>query len=444
MSLWKIAWRSIQQRSLASVLTAVSMGLGVALVVAVLVIHAVVDQSFHRGGEGYDLLVGDKGGELELVLNAVYYLRESVGSVPYSYYQEFTDGQFAAQVELAVPICMGHSFRGFPCVGTVPEMFDELTYLGVNYEFAEGKNFKAENHYDAVIGATVARETRLKLGDKFQALHGEGEGAESHQQQFNVVGILAQTGTPNDRALFVNLEGFYTIHTHERQEDQPHDGSDAHDHGDAHDHSDGHEHGDRHDHASEATEKPVTALLVRVAGRDLDRAEWTKQKQQLEREINDGLVAQAVIPLHVISKLFDGIIGNVQRILLIMAVLIVVVAGLGIMVSIYNSMSDRRHEIAVMRALGASRLTVMVVILLESILLSLGGGVLGLLLGHGLIGLLSPEIAEQTGVIVGALYFQTIELYLIPGLILLASVVGYLPAVAAYRTDVARSLSAAP
>jgi len=74
MSLWKIAWRSIQQRSLASALTAFAMGLGVALVVAVLVIHAVIDQSFKRGAQGYDLIVGAKGESIQLVLNTVFHL----------------------------------------------------------------------------------------------------------------------------------------------------------------------------------------------------------------------------------------------------------------------------------------------------------------------------------------------------------------------------------
>ena len=130
--------------------------------------------------------------------------------------------------------------------------------------------------------------------------------------------------------------------------------------------------------------------------------------------------------------------------LLLFAIMIVLVAGIGIMVSIYNSMSDRRHEIAIMRSLGASRMTVMLVILFESILLSVGGGLLGLGLGHGLIAIAGPFIAEQTGVAMGLLQFRTLELILIPGLLLLASVVGYLPAVAAYRTDVARSLQANP
>ena len=73
-------------------------------------------------------------------------------------------------------------------------------------------------------------------------------------------------------------------------------------------------------------------------------------------------------------------------VLLVLTVLIVIVAGISILVSIYNSMSERSHDIAVMRALGASRGAVMAIILVESILLSLGGGLIGMLLGHGMIG----------------------------------------------------------
>jgi putative ABC transport system permease protein len=120
-------------------------------------------------------------------------------------------------------------------------------------------------------------------------------------------------------------------------------------------------------------------------------------------------------------------------------------------------MSDRRHEIAVMRALGASRGTVMSVILLESIFLSLGGGALGWIAGHVLNAAANPWIEEQTGVSVGFLSFAPAinvlelldnegimnispELLLVPALILLAIVVGFLPAMSAYRTDVAKAL----
>jgi putative ABC transport system permease protein len=131
-------------------------------------------------------------------------------------------------------------------------------------------------------------------------------------------------------------------------------------------------------------------------------------------------------------------------VLLSLTVMIVIVAGIGILVSIYNSMSERRHEIAVIRALGAGRPKVMFIVLAESILLSLAGGLAGWIVGHALIGALNPWIVEQTGVSIGVAQFVGYELVIIPGLIVLAAVVGYLPAMAAYRTDVAKALSATP
>jgi len=177
----------------------------------------------------------------------------------------------------------------------------------------------------------------------------------------------------------------------------------------------------------------------------------------LPRVVNEGNVAQAVSPTQEIAALFEGIVSNLQKILLLLAWLIVIVAGVGVMVSIYNTMNERRREIAIMRALGASRGTVLRVVLLESVLLSLLGGLLGLALGHGLIAVISPIVLEQTGVSIGALQlgWSTYqvgdwkvdiiwELALVPLLVILASLAGFVPAMAAYRTDVARALTASP
>ena len=127
MSLWKIAWKSIQQRRLASVLTGFSMALGVALVVAVLVVHGVIEQQFSDSALGYDLIVGPKGGKLQLVLNTVYHLSQPIESLPYDFYKEFTEGEFAAWTQLAIPYCLGDSYRAgensFRVVGTTPDLF---------------------------------------------------------------------------------------------------------------------------------------------------------------------------------------------------------------------------------------------------------------------------------------------------------------------------------
>ena len=434
MSLWKVAWRSIRQRALVSTLTVVSMGLGVALVVTVLVVYGVVYQSFHRGGEGYDLIVGAKGGREQLVLNTVFYLSQPVGNIPYSFYEELIEGKYAADVETAIPVAMGHTYQGFRVVGTVPEMFTDLKYQAdKSYVFAEGENFKAENPFDAVVGATVAAKAGLTVGEQFKAVHG----GRVHKELFHVVGVLAPTSTPVDHAIFVNMQGFYDIHhsedvtPHEDEESEKGEESVKGVKGELHETHEHHAHGDDEG-------KQITAVLVCI------RQVPPGRVAVVARQINDGQVAQAVMPARVIAELFESVVGKLQWILLGMAVLTVIEAGIGIMVSIYNSMSDRRHEIAVMRALGASRSTVMVIILMESILLSLLGGAVGLLVGHGATWLCSPWIAEWTGVVVGLLQFQWMELILVPGLVILASAVGYLPAMAAYRTDVAKSLITTP
>jgi putative ABC transport system permease protein len=428
MSLWKIAWRSIQQRSLASTLTAISMALGVALVVTVLVLHDVIDQSFRRGAQGYDMIVGAKGGQLELVLSTAYNIGRPIENIPYNYYEELLPGgRFAAQVETAIPVCLGDSYEGFLVIGTLPERFTKLHYLdGRNYEFAEGRNFEVDHFYEAVIGAYVSQQTGLKIGGEMRPTHGvaeKGEAGHKHRP-FQVVGILAPTGTPLDRNVFVNMEGFYHLEGHSH-------------HSAGHDADTGSDHAD-HDHDHVDSNKPVPEDAKRVTA-VLVCTEPTAV-MTLAKQINEGATAQAALPAQVMIELLDGIVGNVQVILLLLAVLVVVVAGIGILVSIYNSMSDRRREIAIMRALGARRWTVMLVILLESILLAQGGGALGLLLGHGMIGALGPTILEYTGIAIGTLHFSWTELVLVPGLVVLAALVGYLPAVIAYRTDVAQAL----
>jgi len=443
MSLLTIAWRSIQQRRLASCLTAFSMALGVALVVTVVVVHRVVRDSFTAPAGGYHLVVGKKGSKLQLVLNTVYHLQEPIENIPYSVYTDFLPergGKYIAYAEFAIPYCLGDNYEGFRVVGTTPDMFEKLQYANQRrYEFEEGgRNFKAENFFEAVIGSGVARQTGLGVGDEFQPTHGVTEEADGHKHDaFNIVGVLKPTGTANDRALFINMEGFFLLEGHadtRKAEKEPAEGDDAAPE-DTHLHAENDHAGHSHEPLPEE-QREVTALLV--------KARNDVFANHLHNGINEGVEAQAVYPIQVVQDFFDKLVKQITTVLKWLAALIIVEAGISILVSIYNSMSDRRREIAVMRALGAGRGTVMNIVLIESILLSVGGGLAGIVLGHGLIGVLSPFIAEQTSVSISFLEFDIIELALIPTLILLAVIIGFLPAVVAYRTDVAKALTSNP
>jgi putative ABC transport system permease protein len=286
----------------------------------------------------------------------------------------------------------------------------------------------------------VAARSGLKLGDEINPTHGLGRDGHKHEG-FKVVGILKPTGTANDRAVFINIEGFYLLEGHASlpdEEEQAATGAPA-DNGQTAQAAAGPHSEEPHSHGGHVPlpieQREVTSILV-LCNSPLAP---TVLEDAFNRD-NDPL-AQSVAPAREVALLMNSIVGPVRIILLVLTVLIVIVAGVSILVSIYNSMSERSHDIAVMRALGASRGAVMAVILVESILLALGGGLLGLLLGHGMIALASPYVLERTGIALGLFEFDWQELVLIPGLIVLASLVGLLPALAAYKTDVAKALA---
>jgi putative ABC transport system permease protein len=399
------------------------------------------------------LIVGGKGGSLQLVLSTVYHIGQPLYPIPYTYYQKFLPGgEFADVTELAVPMCLGDSYESpdgtlFRVVGTTPDLFDKIQYgterdgTPKKYEFEPGgRNFEADHFFEAVVGSVVGAQAGLKLGDEINPTHGIG--AEGHKHEgFKVVGILKPTGTANDRAVFINIEGFYLLEGHASLPDEEENAAaEVTDHaaepveGEAPPQSG--EPRSEHGHTPlPIAQREVTSILV-LCNSPLGPT-------VLEAVINKGNdpVAQAVAPAREVATLLDRIVGPMRIVLLVLTVLIVIVAAISILVSIYNSMSERSHDIAVMRALGASRNAVMAIILVESILLALGGGLIGVLLGHGLIGLASPYVVERTGITLGLFEFDWQELVLIPALVVLASLVGLLPALAAYRTDVAKSLA---
>lgn len=465
MSLFAIAWKSIRQRALASSLTGLSVALGVMLMVSVLVIHGIVDRVFSQRSIGYDLIIGPKGSDLQLALKTVYRIGRSQEPLPYLYYQELAKNPLVSE---AVPFAYGDYTQegGFPIVGTTGRYF-ELPYAPRrNFRIQKGGH-KLTNPFDAIIGAQVAQQNNWKVGSEFQMVHG-GTAAESdhvHDEKFTVVAVLAPTATPNDKTVFIGIEGFYQVSGHEKpiresvQRWLEFNGQDADDEAIArtikemdlseadshagHDHG-GHDHGG-HDHGSHDVpdiQKEVSSILVltrRPPGKPLTYPSIAAP--QLRAALNESFQVQAINPMEPIRTLMENVVGNIRTVLLIMTALIIVVSGIGIFVSIYNSMADRRREIAIMRALGASRVAVFSIILAESTMLCVLGGLLGVVLGHGLVFLSAPYVEARTGLLVDPFAFEQIELVLIPGLILLASLIGFVPGLTAYRTDVSKALS---
>ena len=613
MSVWLIAWKSIRQRGLASGLTALSMAIGVALVVMVLTIYGVVAENFKSGSSlGYNMIIGARGGPLQLVLNTVFYLSRPVQTIPYEYYLAFEDakhreqvmrhsfsyqshvarnqtrqmvhqlstglpgmsglglldevtslaendfavnqmrilddGIFSLYAKMAIPICMGDTYgenSQYRVVATTPAFFNELELdvdTGRKFAFAQGRALETWNEtngvLEAVVGSTVAANEGLKLGDAIQPIHGDiGAGGHVHRTGFIVVGIMAPSGTRNDVAVFINIEGFYMMDEHRKPledervnsqkfESGPEDNlneeefqnlldqeleqrlNEGASEGPAVQSNKDAEPAEKTTGSTEAgsvvdapaqseSESPppgsadlpketepseagrsiygtplpieqreLTAILLRShdevgaslfgitnavnLGQLENEMDWTSFSPRLQQRS-----AQAVTPVAEVQSVFETFVTPVQWLILAMTVMICIVSGIGILVSIYNSMSERRQEIAVMRALGADQSTVFGIILAESVLLAAGGGVVGWVSAHLFNGVLSPWVQLQTGVELSIWDFapglrlnlglgsfhMSSELMLVPGLVVLAILVGLLPAVTAYRLDVSENLS---
>ena len=85
--------------------------------------------------------------------------------------------------------------------------------------FNEGENGEPGHGFvEAVVGSRVAEAENLSVGDTITPTHGSADG-KAHDQFF-IVGVLEPSGTPNDRAVFVNMEGFYLLDGHALPADQ--------------------------------------------------------------------------------------------------------------------------------------------------------------------------------------------------------------------------------
>jgi putative ABC transport system permease protein len=458
MSLFGIAWRTIRQRLLTSGLTALSLALGVALVVATLVIGDLVSQAFSSGsGLGYNMIVGAKGSPLQLVLNSVYLVSKPIENVPWAFYEDFlpagaradgTAGTFAGSVRTAVPICMGDYFKGFRVVGTNAAYFDRLSYgggvaLGMPpwlarllgkpttmsaprpFAFAAGRNFRDDEFFGGVLGSEVAATLGLAVGDTFSPTHGADDGLV--HDPFTVTGVLARTDTPVDRGVYVNMEGFYLQEGHAkpvegvaaRPPETPAGAGPA---------------------PLPREQREVTAVLVETISQPGLPAELAAMA--LRTRINEGRDGQAAEPIREISVLLGLFVRPLELLLLLLTTLVVIVSAIGILVSMVGSSLERSRDVAVMRALGARRSQVLATVLIEAVILALGGGLVGWVLGHGIVAAIGPMITTNAGV--SATFFSaapTAELLLVPFLIALAILAALLPALAAYRTDVAKWLA---
>ena len=415
MSLWRIAWCYLWNRKLTTLLTILSVALGVGLIYSVLTLREETRKRFEEEGQAFDIVVGAKGSPLQLVLSALYFMDVPTGNIAFSDYEALKNHE---DVAAAFPICMGDTFRGFRIEGTTPEIFGYTWTSAITgetrqpFSFASGRPF--EKPMEAVVGSAVAEAEGLELGDSFIGSHGfielpEGLGHDHSDAPYTVVGILAASGTPNDRAIFCSMDSVWNVHAHPKEED-----------------------GDHHEDHDESRE--VTAILIALESPSL--------RFQFVEYVNDSFNAMATIPIQQVANLYANILGTAKSVLLAVGYLVVVISAISVLIGLYLSIFQRKRDLAVMRALGASAYEIVSSVLIEAFLVTLLGIGVGWLLGNGVCWAIGQYLERRYGLGVGLFGLLTQEQWAAFATIALVGLLaGILPAWQAYRTDVARDLA---
>ncbi len=408
MSLWRIAWSYLWNRKLTTALTILSVALGVGLISAVLTLREETQRRFEEEGQAFDIVIGAKGNPLQLVLSTVYFLDAPTGNMDISIFNELKEHE---DVVAAFPIGMGDTYRGYRIVGTTSDLMDFTWGDRTPYALAEGRYF--EDSFEVVIGANVAEDTRLTLGSTFYGTHGfvDSPYAEVHDDHpYTVVGIMERSGSPNDRAIFCSIQDVW----------------DVHDHCDHH-----HEHGAECDHRRPHDD--ITAALIKLASPAI-RFEF---KELVNRNYN----AMAAIPIQEIQKLYEQLLGIAKLVLLAIGYLVVAISALSILIGLYMAILQRKRDLAIMRALGATRGEIFGAVIIEAFWVTLLGVGAGWLMGALVCAVLNQYLVAQVGFHVSAVHLTADLVAAYSAVILMGLIAGILPAWQAYRTDVARDLA---
>ena len=432
MTDFTIILRSLRTRLVSTVITIATVATAVSILLVLLSLRASAMRAFDRGTGNVHLLVSRDASPLVSVLNGLFYAAPPAKPLMYREYEKL---QKSAPLEWSVPVQLGDSYQGqWPVLATTPEFFTRFRPAeDAAWEFTAGKAFGGD--FEVVVGAAAARATGLKVGDHIHLTHGTGlAGVHVHAgYEYDVVGVLAPTGTAHDRALFTSLQSAWIVHASDRLEREHHDeGHDA-----AHDHEETLTAADLTDE-----DRKLTNVFVRVAtrpGSDVS-ASIPVVMEMWRRE-----PAFAAAPLTVAGpqaeiRRLRGIVGNVDQILLAMAGAVMLSSSVGILLALYNSMEQRRRQIAILRVLGASPGRIFGLILTESAVLGIAGAVTGavLALGGGVIA--SQTLKERLGLVVSAAPDPGAVLGVTVAALALACAAGILPGVVAYRTSVAGAL----
>lgn len=406
----RLALSSLAARALTVAMTIVAIALSVMLFLGVEKVRTGAKASFADTISGTDLIVGARSGSVQLLLYSVFRIGNATNNMTWKSYQDISAHD---AVDWIVPISLGDSHRQFRVMGTTPAFFERYKYRsGQSLAIRDGAVMA--DLFDATIGADVAETLGYSVGDPIVVAHGLASFSEHADQPFRISGILEKTGTPVDRTVIVSLEAIEAIHVDWRSGAQiPGQSTPA-----------------EVIRQMDLQPQAVTAALVGVKSR--------LQVFGLQRAINEYPQEPllAILPGVALQELWQ-IVGLAETALVAVSGMVIVTALIGMMATIFSSLSERRREMAIFRAMGARPRVVFSLLVLEASVMAAVGGLLGMILLYLGLFAAQPLIDSAFGLWIPIDAPSLREVGVLAGVVVAGAIVSMVPAIRAYRMSLA-------
>ena len=400
MNILKLSAKNLSRNKLTTFLNIILVAFGVGILSILFLASTQIGNKLESNSKDIDLVVGAKGSPLQLILSSIYHIDFPTGNIPAKDAKELMQNPM---VKRAVPLALGDNYQGYRIVGT------DSSFTGLyGLKLAQGKFWNKD--LEATIGSAVAQESKLKVGDKFFGAHGLSDSSDEHKQHaYLVIGILAAQGNVTDNLILTNIGSVYKMHEPNHEERKTH-----------------HE-----EEEKEINNREITSLLIQYRS--------PMSVVVFPRMVNQSTNMQAASPAMESARLFS-LIGVGIETLKWFAILIMAISALSVFISLFNSMKEKKYDLAIMRCLGASKAKIFLLVMLEGLLITVTGAIIGLVIGHVALSLIGYFQESSQARLTGA-YFVMDELYLIGAGLAIGVIAAIIPAIQTYRVDIANTLS---
>lgn len=408
----KIAWKNLIDKKLNSFLCILLMALGIGLISLLVILSKQFEEKFTKNISGIDMVVGAKGSPLQLILSSVYQVDNPTGNIPLSQVNNLRKNPLVKEV---IPMSMGDNYKGYRIVGTNKSYLEHF-----KTEIAEGKLF-SEN-LEVVVGKVAAENLGLKIGDDFHSAHGlDSEGETHDHEHFVVVGILEFNNSVVDNVILTSLSSVWAVHEHGSANSEQLTVN-----------NESEEEPSNLKPQSSEPDRDITSALVKFRS--------PMGMMTVPRNINENTLMQAALPSIEVNRLFE-LLGVGVSTLHALALAIMLISGISVFVSLYNSLKERRYEMALMLSMGAGRLQLFGMLMLEGLILGIVGYITGLIISRVGIWLVSKQVAENYHFDISQVSFQPEEGWLFLAAIGIGLLAAALPSLGIYRLNISETLA---